>query len=311
MARSGKSKKSKAATVNFKGTESGGRSISDGWATGKIIEAELTTAKESGNEMFKIVIAAKRGKEKAKVYDNLVLTPNALWKMRSLLEAAGIDVDEEDDMTFTADDLLDLEFDMELVNENFEGKDRPKPLTFAPLGSRTGEEDDEEEDEEEDDEDEKPAKKKASKKKAKDDDDEEDDDDSDDDDSDDDDDDSSNDDDEDDDEEEEDEPPVKGKGKAKRKSKSDDDDDEEEEEDDEDDDGDDEDEEDEDEDDDDEPKKKKGKKSKSKFKAGQKVKFEDDKGRVKSGVITAIDGDTVFVEDSKDVEWELSADEIL
>jgi ribosomal protein L12E/L44/L45/RPP1/RPP2 len=294
MAKASKGKKGKGGvSVNFKGVDAGGRSIRDGWAVGKITEAELTTAKESGNEMFKIVIQAKNGKQTAKVWDNLVLTPNALWKMRSLLEAAGVEVDEEDDMKFTADDLLDLEeFDVEVVNEDYEGRPRPRVAGFAALGTHTNEDgDDDDEDSEEDDEDEKPTKRLKSKKASKADDDEDED--------------EEDEDSDDDEDEDEDEPPKKGK--SKKASKDDDEDDEDDEDEDEESDDDDEDE---DEEEDEKPKKK-GKKSKAKFKAGQKVKFEDDKGKTKSGVITSIDDDTVFVEDQKGEEWELSSDEII
>lgn len=292
MAKSKKSGKGKSGkvSVSFKGVDSGGRSIKDGWAKGKVVEAELTTAKESGNEMFKIVIKATNGKQTAKVWDNLVLTPNALWKMRSLLEAAGVEIDEEEEYEYTADDLLDLEeFDVELVNEDWEGRPRPRVVSFAALGTHTedGDDDEEEEDEDEEDEDEKPTKRLKSKKSKSDDDE---------------DDDSDDDDDEEEDDEEEDEPPKK---KSKKSSKDDDEEEDDEDEEDE------EEDDDEDEDEDDEPKKKGKSKSKVKLKAGQKVKFEDDKGRVKSGVITSIDDDTVFVEDAKGEEWELPTDEII
>jgi hypothetical protein len=266
MARSSKSAKGKkkkgSVSVNFEGVESGGRSISDGWAAGRIVDAELTTAESSGNEMFKIVIEATRGKEKAKVWDNLVITQNALWKLRSLLEAAGHEIGE-DDMDISTDDLIDLEFDVELVNEEYEGRQHPKVVSFAPAGTHTGEDEDSEEEDDEDEE-------------------------------------------EDEEEEEEEEKPKKGKSKRAAKDDDEDEDEDDEEEDEDDEDDDDDEEEDEDED---EPPKKKGKSAK-KLRAGMKVKFEDNKGRVKSGVITSIDDDAVFVEDNKGEEWELSPDEI-
>lgn len=320
--KSKKGKKKSGVTVDFEGVESGGRTIADGWATAKIVDAELTEAESSGNEMFKIEMDCRNGKEKAKVWDNLVLTPSALWKLRSVLEAAGVEV-PEGEMDISADDLLDLEFDVEITNEEYEGKDRPRATAYAPLGTHTEEsDDDEDEEEDEDDEDEAPPKKKGKKSKAKDDDDEEDDedDDSEDDDSDDDeDDDSDEDDDEDDDDDDEDEEPPKRRGKSKSKSKAkddeddeDDDSDDDDEDSDEDDEDDDDDEEEDDEDEDEKPKKrsikdKKGKKSK--LRAGTKVSFEH-KGKTKKGVITSIDGNDVFVEDSKGGEWELELDEI-
>lgn len=268
-----KGKKKGSVTVDFEGVESGGRSIADGWASGKITEAELKTAESSGNEMFAVQWAATRGKEKAKVFDNVVLTPNALWKLKSLLEACGAEV-SDGEMEVSADDLVDLECDIEITNEEYEGRDRPRITGFAPAGTHTGEgEEDDEEEEDEDEEEE---------------------------------------------EEEEETPKKKSKAKSKSDDDEDEDDEEEEEEEEEDDDSDDEDEdedddeesdEDEDEDEEDEKPKKKGKKS-AKLRAGMKVKFEDDKGKTRSGVITSIDDDTVNVEDSKGDEWELSIDEI-
>lgn len=290
-----KRKKSGSVTVNMEGVESGGRTIDDGWAKGRIKEAELTTS-SNDNEMFNIKWEATRGKVKATVFDHIVLTPNALWKLRNLLEACGVDV-PEGDMTVSEEDLVDLECMIEITNEEYEGKERPRVTAYKAEGDAeedddeeedddsddddTEDDDDEEDEEEEDEEEEEPPKKKkaASKRRAKDEDDDDDEDEEDDDDS---------DDDEDEDEEEDDE------------EESDDDDDEEEE--------------DEDDDEDDEPapksKKKTSKKSKPKLKAGMKVSFEDDKGKPKKGVITSIDGDTVFVEDSKGTEWELEEDEI-
>ena len=164
--RKAKGKKKGSVTVDMGGVESGGRTIRDGWATAKIVDAELTEAKDSGNEMFKITMEVVNGKQKAKVWDNLVLTPNALWKLKTLLEAAGVEVPDSE-MDLSADDLLDLEFEVDIVNEEFEGKDRPKVASFAALGTNVdGDSDSDDEDDEDDDEDEKPAKskKKSSKK---------------------------------------------------------------------------------------------------------------------------------------------------
>jgi hypothetical protein len=289
-----KKKKSGSVTVSMKDVESGGRTMPDGPAHARVVEAELGES-SNGNEMFTLKLEVTRGKLKATIFDHLVTTPNALWKLRSLLEAAGVEV-PEDDMTISEDDLVDLEFDVEVTNEEYEGKDRPKITAYLPSGEvsddDTESDDDDEDDEEDEDEEE----------------DEEEDEDE-------------------DEDEEEDEPPKKSKKAASKKRPVKDDDDEEEEDEDDDDDSDDDDEEEEsddeeededdeeedDEDDEDEApksKKKTSKKTKSKLRAGVKVAFEDDKGRAKKGVITSIDGDTIFVEDAKGVEWELEEDEI-
>jgi hypothetical protein len=281
-----KKKRSGSVSVNMDDVESGGRTMPDGIAHAQVISAELGES-SSGNEMFTVKLAVTRGRLKATVYDHLVTTPNALWKLRSLLEAAGVEI-PKGDMDINEDDLVDLEFDVEIVNEEYEGKDRPKVNSYlAPGAVETDDTEDEEdedtedeeededdtEEEEEDEEEEEPAPKRKAKKKAK-----------------------PVEDDEDEEEEEE--------------ESEDDEDDDDSEDDDDEEESDDEDEEEEDEEEDEPPKSKKKKKTAPKIRAGMKVQFEDDKGRTKKGVITSIDDDTYFVEDSKGVEWELEENEI-
>lgn len=219
MARSKKSSKAKkksSVTVDMEGVESGGRSIEDGWAHGRIKSAELTESSNE-NEMFKIVWEAKRGKEKALVYDNVVLIPNSLWKLKQLLEACGVDV-PEGEMDVSEDDLVDLECEIDITNEEYEGKDRPKVTGYRPLESDDEEEDEDEDEEEEDDEEEPPKKSKKAKKASKEDEDDEDEEEDEDDDDDDDEEDEDDEDEDDDDEDEEDEAEKPKKGK-KSKSK--------------------------------------------------------------------------------------------
>src|SRR5690554_7593113 len=69
-------KRKGAVSVDFEGVESGGRTISDGWAQLTVKKVELKES-ESGNEMFATQFEATRGKEKAIVYENFVLVPQA------------------------------------------------------------------------------------------------------------------------------------------------------------------------------------------------------------------------------------------
>lgn len=296
----------------MEGVDSGGRSISDGWAHGRIKEAELVVS-SNDNEMFKCKWEVTRKKEKATVYDNLVMTPAAAWKVKSLLECAGVKV-PKGQMEVDEETLEGLECGVEITNENYEGKDRPKITGFKASDDEDDDEDEDEEDEEDEDEDE----------------DEDDEDESDDEDDESDDDEDDEEEDEDDEEEEDEKPSKKSKSKkpAKGKKKKPKDEDEDEDDEDDEDDEEEEEEDDEDEDDEDEKPSKKSKKKPAKkpakaekgkkaapvkgkgFKAGMKVTFEDDKGKKKTGVITSIDGKTIVVEDSKENEWELSAKEI-
>jgi hypothetical protein len=114
------------------------------------------------------------------IFDNLSLQPQALFRLKSLCEALGIEADGATDLDF--DDFVGQEVLVDVENETYEGKKRARAAGYASLedkdSSEDGEEeeeaedededaDDEAEDEDEDDEeDEKPARKKKSVKKT-------------------------------------------------------------------------------------------------------------------------------------------------
>lgn len=265
--------------VDFTGVESGGRSITDGWAHGRVKKAEWVQAKESGNQMVKVTWEAKRGKEKATVYDNLVNTENALWRFKQMLEAVGIEVpDGALDVDVT--ELVDLECDLLIANEDYEGKDQPRVVDYRPAGAveidededapkkkrkakdaeEAGEETEDEEeprskrrakDEEEEEEEDEPPKRKRSRVV--------------------------------DEEEEEDEPPRK-----KKRARDEEEEEESEEED---------------------PPARKG--SKLKIKEGSKVKFTDEEDdKLVRGTVKQIDGNDVEVETTKGDVYEVQMDEL-
>jgi len=163
--RGGRRGKSTTISVDFSDVESAG-AISDGWAKGLVKKAELTEAKSSGEPMVVLQWGAARGKEKASVYDNLSLQPQALWRFKTMLEACGYDV-EEGAMDIDPDDLVDLEADIQIVNDDsYDGRDRPKIASYAPLGTHTSKKagakaKDDEEDEPEEEEEEAPRKRRA------------------------------------------------------------------------------------------------------------------------------------------------------
>lgn len=276
--------------VDFTGVESGGRAISNGWAHGRVKKAEWTEAKESGNQMVKVQWEAKRGKEKATVYDNLVNTENALWRFKQMLEAVGIEV-PDGALDVDVSELVDLECDLLIENEDYEGKDQPRVVDYRPAGAAEIDEDedkpkskrkskdaDEDEGEEEEEEETPKSKRRSSKDK---------------------------DEEEDADEEEEEAP------KSKRKQRSRDDEDEEDEE-----------EEkpratkkkrarDEEEEDDGEEEDRPARKGpKLKIKEGSKVSFEDENGKTVRGTVNEITSDGVEVKTTKGDVYEVQMDEL-
>lgn len=214
MAKSSKKSRKGGIKVDFEGVESGGgRAVKDGVYQATVDKVEETESNE-GNPLLKVEYKLKNG---ARLYDNISLLPQALWRFKTLLECVGLEV-EDGEMEIDPDDLIGKELKVEVTNERWEGKDRPKVTGYDNAGEDESEEDGDGEKadddaEDDDDEDEKKSSKKdkkKDKKKSKKDDDDEDDDDEDD----------EKDDDEDDDEED-DEDDKKSKKKSKdKKSKS-------------------------------------------------------------------------------------------
>lgn len=285
MAKNAKNKKRRKSTVSvdFTGVEASSRSIEDGTYLATVTSVE---EKESGDDqpylLWKWQTKPKKGTG-AVIFDNTSLQPQALWRLRLLLEAIGEEI-IDGEMDLDPESYVGREAKLEITNEKYEGKNRPRITGFIALtDGEEGEESDDEEKDENDEEEEKSSKKKSKKSKDEDDDDDSDDD-------------SDSDDSEDDDEEEEDEKPAK-KSKKGKKSKDEEDDEEEDDSDDE-----------EDDEEEDEKPSKKGKKSK--FKVGLKVKFKDEKGKTVKGVIIKVNDDTAQVEDKDEEEWEVELDDL-
>lgn len=274
------SKRRASRSVDFTDVESGGRTITDGWARGRVAAAVWKESQSSDNEMIEVKWAAQRGKEKATVFDNMVNTPSALWKMKTMLEACGIEV-PDGAMDVDAGELVDLECDLEIVNEEFDNRDRPRIVGFAELGTHTEEDGSEkdgdgETEEEEEEEEEKPRKKKVAKKTSKRDDDEE----------------EEEEEPEEEPEEEEEEEEEKPSRSKKRRPKDEEEEEEPEEE-----------EEAEEEEEEEKPRKK------PKIRAGSKVTFKDGKKTMK-GVVKSIEDDQVLVVMPNKDEYEMDLSEV-
>jgi len=141
-----KRRKSNVIEVDFTGVESGGRSVPDGRYKAKIIEWEEKEGKESGEPYIQVNWEITSDKcEGAKVrFDNYSLQPQALWRLKGLLEALGEEVPDSA-MDLDMDEFVDgPECIIEVTNEkNQEGKQYPRVTGTAPLedGGTVDEED--------------------------------------------------------------------------------------------------------------------------------------------------------------------------
>jgi hypothetical protein len=167
-------KKANIVTVDFTGVDEGGGSftIKDGSYPMKVVKVTEEESK-AGNDMLVFTFEGTAGAAKGKSFKQwAALTPDSLWKLKSLLKALGQEVpDSPHDIDL--DELVDLELTGVVSKEDYNGKTSSKMTDFGPL-----EEEEEEEEKpakgkkkKDDDEDEKPVK---GKKKAADDDDDED-----------------------------------------------------------------------------------------------------------------------------------------
>lgn len=170
------SKKRRSISVDMEGVESGGKIVPDGYYPAKIEEVKEGESKAE-NPMLNLKWRITGGKAKgALIYDHISLTPQALWKLKGLLECLEIEV-PDGQLDLDLSELEDAECTIEVTNETFEGKKRPKVTNYGTVG----EEDEDEEDEDEEEEDERVGKKPkrtAKPSKDEDEDEEEDDDDS-------------------------------------------------------------------------------------------------------------------------------------
>jgi Protein of unknown function (DUF669) len=179
-------RKGNTISVDFTGVKSGGATIPDGRYTGKVIAVEQKEGKESGEPYLELTweVTSKKCNGREVRFDNYSLQPQALWRLKGLLEAMEIEVpDGEQDIDF--DEIISDETEciIEVTGEkNSEGKTFARVTGHAPLSDGNTVDDDGDEGEEEkpaqrkppkdeDDEDEKPAR----RRKADDDDDDEDD----------------------------------------------------------------------------------------------------------------------------------------
>lgn len=141
--------KKKKLKVNFKDVETR-KKVPDGHYHGKVIEI----TEEEGDKApylkwtFEVMDPEYKG---AKLYTNTSLAPQALWNLRSLLDALGVDT-PDDEYELDIKSYIDMELQLTVTNETYEGKDQPKVTDYAPLEGTAESEDDEETTEESDEE---------------------------------------------------------------------------------------------------------------------------------------------------------------
>lgn len=150
-----KRNKSNAIEIDMTGVEAGGTSrVEDGDYTLEVQQAEKKNS-SSGNPMIAWEFTVAKGEyEGAKIYHNTSLLPQALFNLKNLLLAMGVSV-PNGKMKLDLDSYVGNLVGAEIMNEEYDGKKRPKVVDFYPTDDDDMEDDveDDEEDEEGDSDD--------------------------------------------------------------------------------------------------------------------------------------------------------------
>lgn len=129
MARSRRSKDTKI-TVNFKGVEGKRPLVDEGEFLVRV--DEVTRDEGDAGEYWKWVFEIKEGDfEGSKLYYNTSLSKDSLWNLKSLLEALGQDV-PDDEMDIDLEDMVDLEMMVNVEHEKYNGKNQARVVDFWP-----------------------------------------------------------------------------------------------------------------------------------------------------------------------------------
>lgn len=111
--------------VNLTNIASG---LEDGFYTVTIANMEEGVSKSSGNPVVKVAYEIEDSN--FKLFDTFSLVDSALWKLRDFVVAAQIPFDENGFDHLTA---IGRKLRVEVKNEKYEGKDRPKIVSYIPL----------------------------------------------------------------------------------------------------------------------------------------------------------------------------------
>lgn len=142
-----------SVNLDLSGVEVSRRAIPEGTYAVVVNKAELTKSRE-GNNMIKMEFEVTEGPHKgAKLFENCSLQPQALFKLKSVMLALGMDI-PNGSFDLDTNDLVGLNCEVEVGHETYEGKKRARILEYINAEEADEEEEDSDDSEDEDDEDE-------------------------------------------------------------------------------------------------------------------------------------------------------------
>ena len=146
--KSRKGRASASVNVDLSGVEASRKTIPEGRYPLVVDNATQKSSRE-GNPMIAFEFSVAEGKyQGSKLYENCSLQPQALFKLKSVLIALGMDIPNK---AFDLDlkDLIGLTCEAEVGHETYEGKKKARILEY--IDPNDDDEDDDDEDEEDED----------------------------------------------------------------------------------------------------------------------------------------------------------------
>jgi hypothetical protein len=129
----------KGIKVDFSEVESQDFSLPNGPYILAVTSVEKKRSESSGNDYLAWEYKVSEGKHKGKkVWDNTSLQPQALWRLRNLLEAMGMEI-EDGEMDIDLDELAGELVGVEIENEKYQGKNKARIINFLGVDELEGE----------------------------------------------------------------------------------------------------------------------------------------------------------------------------
>lgn len=146
-----KGRGSASVNVDLSGVETSRKTIPEGVYT-LVVDSATQKSSQGGNPMIVFEFSVAEGKyQGSKLYENCSLQPQALFKLKSVLIALGLNIPNK---AFDLDlkDLIGMTCEADVGHEVYEGKKKARILEYIdPSDSDSDEDDSEDEDDDDDD----------------------------------------------------------------------------------------------------------------------------------------------------------------
>ncbi len=143
-AKAKRGKKKSALVVDLSGVESSGRLKA---GPQRLTVDEIEENEGDAGPYLTWILSGENG---GKCWENTSLAESALWKLRGILEALGMEIPDEE-FTLELEEYVGLELMGSIELETYQGKDKPVLVDCWPIEEEDDDEDEDEEDSDEED----------------------------------------------------------------------------------------------------------------------------------------------------------------